>query len=209
VAFPPSPPSLARLVRPVLVAVVFCLGLHAPLDAETLDLSQLPPQWQALLQTLRAQDNDCAQFSEERYRPFRRMPSSFSGEAQFDPEEGLTLHYTDPVTVTYELHEHGLTRINPDGDRREFEQPEVKALARVMQHALAFDWAALGAQYTAEGMLEEDDWQLTLSPREGSDSEQLGYRTVVLSGDAQQLTHLELQRSARERVEISFSPCRE
>lgn len=178
-----------------------------PLPAASLDLADLPGDWQRLLTGLREQSGECAAFEEARYRPFKRLPSNFAGEAHFAPELGLTLHYTQPVDVTYRLHAEGLTRINADGDRREFQQAEVQALAAVMRQALAFDWAALAEQYTADGQLGDGDWQLALSPRSEAESEALGYRTVKLAGNARELTRLELERSNRERVVITFTPC--
>jgi hypothetical protein len=214
-------PALGRAFkpfgRPVLrtsvIAVLAFLFATLAGAAET-DLLAVPahrvavddPAWQDLAGGLRAQTAVTADFTENRWFPFRRIPTVLKGEVRVSAEHGLSLHYLDPQEQTVIVDDRGMLVRTKAGDSVPPADPRAGAANAALLHVLQFDLRSLAEAFEIYGIRTGAAWKLALVPKDDALRRTLGQ--ISIEGEGAAVRRIELRRSALQRVEIAVDPPR-
>lgn len=199
-------------MRRLLTVLAFTLPSLAP-AAET-DLLVNPehrvaaddPAWKDLAGGLRAQQAITADFTENRWFPFRKIPTVLKGEARVSAEHGLSLHYLDPQEQTVIVDDRGMLVRTTAGDSTPPADRRAGAANSALLHVLRFDLRALTEAFEIYGTRDGAAWQLALVPKDDSLRRTLG--RISIDGEGAAVHRIELRRSAVQRVEILIAPPR-
>jgi hypothetical protein len=194
------------------IFTVLALALAPPLAAADTDLLVAPahllapddPAWQDLAAGLRAQTAVTADFTENRWFPFKKTPTVLTGEVRVSAGHGLSLHYLDPAGQTVVIDDRGLLVRSASGDTVPPADPRAGAANAALLHVLRFDLRTLADTFAVYGRRTGTAWQLALVPKDADLRRTLGQ--VAIEGDGTAVRRIELRRSALQRVEILVSP---
>ncbi len=162
------------------------------------------PAWKDVASGLQAEKSVTATFTENRWFPFRKIPTVLRGESRVSAEHGLSLHYTDPKEQIVIIDDKGmLTRAN-SRDTPAPDDPRAGAANSALLHALRFDLAALSKTFDLYGTRTGAAWQLAMLPKDDSLRRTLG--RISIEGEGPTVRRIELRRSPVQRVEILIAP---
>jgi hypothetical protein len=161
-------------------------------------------EWAPLIQRMAAKGPVVAAFTERRYFPFRREPTTLRGVMRFVPGKGLSLQYTDPEPSILIADAEGLLLRDKDGRNQSLpaDSRESGAIASLLP-IMRFDLAALYPRFLVRARHEDPGWRFTFTPRNADVARSLG--EIALAGVGTQVTHIEFRHSASTRVEIDDS----
>jgi hypothetical protein len=164
------------------------------------------PGWGALSRELRGQANVAADFTEERWFSFKRTPTVLRGEVRISAEHGLSLHYLDPEEQIVIVDERGSLLRSAAGDRALPADPRAGAANFALLHLLRLDLGPLDTDFELYGQRTGPAWTIVLVPRADDLRRALGQ--ISVEGEGTSVRHIELRRSATQRVEIAVTPPR-
>ena len=156
--------------------------------------------WKDIATGLQAEKAVTTTFVENRWFPFRKVPTVLRGESRVSAEHGLSLHYTEPKAQLILLAAPGMLTRTAAGDTAAPADPRAGAANSALLHALRFDLAALAGTFDLYGTRTGDTWQLALVPKEDSLRRTLG--RIAIEGEGVAVRRIEFRRSAVQRVEI-------
>ncbi len=167
-----------------------------------LRLSVNPPDpgWQDLFQVLRRRATVEAPFQEQRWFPFRKRPVVLTGVVRIDATHGLSLHYERPQERTVIIDEHGMLVREKGRDTVPPADPRASLADSALLHVLRFDFAALAGDFELYGRRTGPEWSMALVPRAHHLRRTLG--AILVAGQDDRVTRIQLRRSATERVDI-------
>ena len=158
-------------------------------------------EWLSLFGALGSRRVVVAEFSEQRWFPFKKIPVVLKGVMRLAPDLGMSLNYTEPEQRTIIIDARGLILREADGREREIpSDPAALAAASAMLPILNFDWQKLDRNFLVYAARDGEDWRLDFVPRDSQLASRLG--RIVASGQGVLMRHLEFRRSALQRVEI-------
>lgn len=164
------------------------------------------PAWQDLAAGLRASKAITADFTENRWFPFRKIPTVLKGEVRVSAGQGLSLHYVDPQEQTVIIDDRGMLVRTAAGDGTPPADPRADAANSALLHVLRFDLRSLAEAFEIYGTREGAAWKLALVPKDDSLRHTLGQ--IAIEGDGAAVSRIELRRSVVQRVEIIIAPPR-
>lgn len=194
---------------------LLCLLLVSPLvaaSAEDTDALVTPahqlnpddPAWKDIASGLQAEKSVTATFTENRWFPFRKIPTVLRGESRVSAEHGLSLHYTDPKEQIVIIDDKGLLTRTNARDTVAPDDPRAGAANSALLHVLRFDLAGLAKTFDLYGARAGAAWQLALVPKDDSLRRTLG--RISIEGEGPAVRRIELRRSPVQRVEILIAP---
>lgn len=190
---------------------VLCAGLttgraaakEAPTDpAPRLILAA--PEWSDLTAAFARHPDITADFTEQRYFPFKKKPVELQGEVRVSAARGLSLHYTAPEVRTVILDEQGVLIRAAAGEKAPPADPRAAAANNALRHVLRFDLAALEPDFELYGQRDGDGWTLQLVPR--TDTLRRSVGRITVTGLAATIRHIEIRRTAKQAVVILIDP---
>ena len=195
--------------------LLLSLGFAAPLlaapaeDADALvapahQLKADDPAWTDIASGLQAERSVTAAFTENRWFPFRKIPTVLRGESRVSADHGLSLHYTDPKEQIVIIDDKGLLTRATSRDTVAPEDPRAGAANSALLHVLRFDLAGLAKTFELYGVRTGAAWQLALVPKDDSLRRTLG--RISIEGEGPAVRRIELRRSPVQRVEILIAP---
>lgn len=201
--------SLLRIVFFVMAGAAFAADENLIVRPETLLADPAhDPAWSDLFARLASNKTRFSRFEERRYFPFRKTPVVLQGEIRIVPERGLSLRYLQPEPRVMIVDSKGL--LMRDGEGRERAAPSdsrAQAITSAMVSVLRFDLPALQKSFAVHGRREGALWTLAFVPRDPALAEMIG--TLVVSGENARLDRIEMNKSAKQRVEILISETQE
>ncbi|HWA08918.1 MAG TPA: outer membrane lipoprotein carrier protein LolA [Opitutaceae bacterium] len=162
------------------------------------------PAWRELAGGLRAQAAVTATFTENRWFPFRKVPTVLKGEVRVSAGHGLSLHYRDPQEQTVIIDDQGMLVRGPKGDNAPPAGAEAAAANSALLHVLRFDLRGLAETFDLYGTRTDTAWRLALVPKDDALRRTLG--RIAIEGAGPAVRRIELRRSAVQRVEILIDP---
>ena len=199
-----------RLSLLAVLAALYALNAAAaaddPLVAPAHFLQPDDPAWSDLLHHADRPSAITADFQENRWFPFKKIPVVLKGEVRVSAEHGLSLHYLAPDEHIIILDRQGLLVRQTSGDRSPPADPRTAAANSALLHVLSFDLRPLADRFELYGRREGDAWNIALVPRDPDLRSTLGQISVAGEGPA--VRRIELRRSALQRVEILVDPPR-
>lgn len=194
-----------------LLPLFFAAALSAPAAAETdslvapaHELNASDPAWKDIASGLQAEKSVTAAFTENRWFPFRKVPTVLRGESRVSAEHGLSLHYTDPTEQIVIIDDQGMLTRTASRDTTPPDDPRAGAANSALLHVLRFDLAALARTFDLYGVRTGTAWQLALVPKDDSLRRTLG--RISIEGEDAAVRRIELRRSPVQRVEILIAP---
>jgi len=163
--------------------------------------------WRPLIDQLAAKGPVVAEFTERRFFPFRREPMVLKGVLRISPARGLSLEYTGPEESVLIADSAGIILRDNDGRSREMpsgsrQTGAIESLLPIMR----FDLAALYPKFAIRAYRSGADWRFEFTPRDAETAGTLG--SISVAGAGTDVNHLELKRSATQRVEIEVGETR-
>jgi hypothetical protein len=191
---------------------LLCIPVAGAAPAEDADALVAPshqlgvndPAWKDIATGLQAEKAVTTTFVENRWFPFRKVPTVLRGESRVSAEHGLSLHYTEPKEQIVIIDGQGMLTRTAAGDTAAPADPRAEAANSALLHALRFDLAALAGTFDLYGIRTGDTWQLALVPKDDSLRRTLG--RIAIEGEGAAVRRIELRRSAVQRVEILIAP---
>lgn len=162
------------------------------------------PAWRDIATGLQAEKSVTAAFTENRWFPFRKIPTVLRGESRVSAEHGLSLHYTDPKEQIIIIDDQGLLTRTNSRDATPPDDPRAGAANSALLHVLRFDLAGLAKTFDLYGVRTGAAWQLALVPKDDSLRRTLG--RISIEGEGPAVRRIELRRSPVQRVEILIAP---
>ena len=162
------------------------------------------PAWQELTGGLRALTAVTAEFTENRWFPFRKIPTVLKGESRVSAEHGLSLHYRNPQEQTIIIDDRGMLVRTTAGDSTPPANAQADAANSALLHVLRFDLRPLAETFEIYGVRTGAAWQLALVSKDDSLRRTLG--RISIEGEGTAVRRIELRRSAVQRVEILIAP---
>lgn len=162
------------------------------------------PAWKDISSGLQAEKSVTATFTENRWFPFRKIPTVLRGESRVSAEHGLSLHYTDPQEQTVIIDDKGLLARTHSRDTVAPDDPRAGAANSALLHVLRFDLASLAKTFDLYGARTGAAWQLALVPKDDALRRTLG--RISIEGEGPAVRRIELRRSPVQRVEILIAP---
>ncbi len=201
------PAALVVRRRPSLAALLLVLSFASFLPAATPPrLAPDDPAWSDLALGFSTKPDATADFSEQRFFPFRKTPLALTGVSRVSATRGLSLDYLTPEKRTVILDLQGVLVRQPDGDTPAPSDPRALAANRALVHVLRFDLAALATDFELFGERTAPAWTLTLVPRTADLRRTLA--EIVVTGEATEVRRIVIRRSAKQSVEITVGPAR-
>lgn len=176
--------------------------------SRAVNVSQPTAPWQSLIAKLQQKGDIYAQFTENRYLPFKKIPVVLKGEIRLSRERGMSLHYTSPEARTLVVDGKGV--LMRDGSNRTRELPaDANALAATtaLLHVMRFDLAPLSEQFSLYAAGNADTWHFAFEPRQEALSKTLS--RILVTGEQEQVRRIIMRKSALQRVEIEIGATRE
>lgn len=199
---------MTRSLRLALVVAGMSAGparADGPVDAAH-RIAPEDPGWSELGGELRARACIAADFTEERWFPFKRTPTVLHGEVRISADRGLSLSYLDPDRQVVIIDAKGSLLRSQAGDRALPADPRADAANLAMLHLLRLDLGALARDFELYGQRKGPQWTITLVPRSDDLRRSLG--RISVEGEGGAVRRIELRRSATQRVEILVAPPR-
>jgi len=186
--------------------LVAALGTHAaeadPLVNPAHRLAPGAPEWSDLIEQFGRKPDTTADFTEQRFFPFKSKPVELKGEVRVSRERGLSLHYAEPEERTVIMDAQGLLIRERGADRAPPADPRANAANAALGHVLRFEFAALDREFELYGQRDGASWTIVLVPVAETLRRNLGRITVT--GEDAAVRHIEIRRSARQAVEIAI-----
>ena len=158
-------------------------------------------EWVPLLSRLATQGSIVSNFSEQRWFPFKKTPTTLQGEMRYSPDYGLSLRYTQPEEKMMILDETGLLMRDGKGRQRSApSDPKNPDFAHSLLSIMRFDQETLRQNFTIHGARDGSDWRLDLVPRDKEQLKRLGTVTIWGAGDL--VRRMEFRRAANQRIEV-------
>jgi hypothetical protein len=198
-------PGLALVFAAILAAAVRA-DEPAALTDPAHRVARNDPGWGELAGEIRGRASVAADFTEERWFPFKKTPTVLHGEVRISADRGISLHYLDPEEQTVIIDERGSLLRSAAGDRAPPDDPRAGAANFALLHMLRLDLAALEPEFELYGKRAGPAWTLVLVPRADDLRRALGQ--IAVEGLGAAVRHIELRRSATQRVEITVAPPR-
>jgi hypothetical protein len=163
--------------------------------------------WRPLFAELGARRSILSMFTEHRWFPFRKVPVVLKGEMRMLPDQGVSLHYTEPEERTVVMDTRGLLIREAGGRQKEVpSDPRVPAASTALLPILRFDWEKLERVFVVHAARDGERWRLDFVPRDPQLAGTIG--RIIARGGGLSLEHLEFRRSAMQRVEILIGETR-
>lgn len=197
--------------RRLFAPLILILGLSVVFAEETdslvtpaHQLNASDPAWKDIASGLQAEKSVTATFTENRWFPFRKVPTVLRGESRVSAEHGLSLHYTDPQEQIVIIDDQGMLTRTASHDTTPPDDPRAGAANSALLHVLRFDLAALAKTFDLYGARTDASWQLALVPKDESLRRTLG--RISIEGEGAAVRRIELRRSPVQRIEILIAP---
>lgn len=163
-------------------------------------LEPTAPAWRDLIAAFGHNPDSTAEFTEQRFFPFKQQPVELQGESRVSATRGLSLHYTKPEDRTVILDEKGVLLRAPAGEKAPAADPRAAAANAALLNVLRFDFAALEQDFEIYGEREGEAWQLALVPR--TDGLRRSVGRIAVAGSGVTVSRIEIRRSARQAIVI-------
>jgi glycosyltransferase involved in cell wall biosynthesis len=208
-------PALLRHRREWRAAgLLLCLVLVLPGQAAESDplvnpehrLPPAAPAWGDLIAAFARNPDITADFTEQRFFPFKKQPVELSGEVRVSSRHGLSLRYTTPDERTVILDDQGVLIRAPAGEKAPLADPRAAAANAALLNVLRFDFVTLEKDFELYGQRDGTAWTLVLVPRTEALRRSVGRITVA--GDGASVSRIEIRRSAKQAILISIAPPR-
>jgi len=167
------------------------------------EISPTAPEWADLVSAFAHHPDTTADFTEQRFFPFKRNPVELKGEVRVSAEHGLSLHYLVPEERIVILDARGVLVRDASGDQAAPADPHAAAANDALLHILRFDFAALGHDFVLSGWREGASWKLTAVPRTDELRYNLGW--IAVTGEDATVRHIEIRRSTKQAIEIAIA----
>lgn len=193
----------------LLLLLVAGPGQAAEADPLVTAEHRLPPAapaWSDLIGAFAGNPDITADFTEQRFFPFKKEPVELRGEVRVSKPHGLSLHYTAPEVRTVILDDRGVLIRAPAGEKTPPADPRAAAANAALLKVLRFDFAALEQDFELYGRREGTTWTLALLPRTDALRRSVGRLTVT--GDGAAISRIEIRRTARQAILIAIAPPR-
>jgi len=159
--------------------------------------------WRAHFQKLATQGGVYSQFEEFRYLPFKKTPVVLTGEMRLSPERGLSLRYLKPEENLIAIDEKGILVRDAKGRTRDVGgDPRAKGATSTLLQVLRFDLGTLQRDFFVYGAKEGLAWQLAFEPKPEALALDSSLGRIVVRGQEETVSIIELRRSERQRIEI-------
>jgi hypothetical protein len=193
-----------------LLVIVFAGGaLAAEIEALTVPANRIAvddPAWKELAVGFSRRPDATAEFSEQRFFPFRRAPVELKGESRVSATRGLSLHYTAPEERIVILDTKGMLVRDKRGETSAPDDPRAAAANAALVEVLRFDLTALDKAFELYGQREGAAWKLAFVPRAASLRRSVG--VILVAGMADALNRIEIRRAANQHIDIKIGPPR-
>lgn len=200
----PSPPVPAASTPAVSSAAAAAPVSDSPAITDPLH----DPLWHDLFAQLAPARSRLAQFEEKRFFPFRTEPTVLTGEIRLMPGHGLSLHYVTPAQSIVIVDAQGVLLRDQHGrERAAPNDSRAQAVSGALFDVLRFDVAALRHSFALRGRRDGSRWTLVFAPRDTVLSDLIG--DIAVSGHDALVDRIVLEKSARQRIEISLHDTRE
>jgi len=170
-----------------------------------LDLQQLEPKWHELFERLRGVENIQAKFVEQRFFRFRQAPKSYVGEFRKSADGAVSLAYTDPrkAMVVHVGESYAYYRKDDEDVAAIPNMSSQRESLGLFPVLVGMRFEVLAQLYDLYGNYDtEDGWMLVLQQK---DEAEVDYRRIGLTGTARTVLEIELQKSPKQRIQISLS----
>jgi len=198
-----------RTAALTLALLVLCVRPGRAAEPEPLvnpahRLAPAAPEWTDLISAFARNPDITADFTEQRFFPFKKEPVELKGEVRVSATRGLSLHYTAPAETTVILDPQGVLIRAARGEKAPPADPRAAAANAALLHLLRFDLAALAQDFELYGQCDPASWTLVLVPR--TETLQRSVGRITATGAAATIRHIEIRRSARQAVVINIEP---
>jgi hypothetical protein len=180
-------------------------GADAPATLLSADTGE--GEWGPLIEQLASKGAVEANFTEKRYFPFHRGPTTLKGILRFSPAKGLSLQYTDPEPNVLIADSDGLLLRDKEGRTQGLpaDSRETGAIASLLP-IMSFRLAALYPRFVIHVRHDGPGWRFDFTPRSADIAGSLG--DISIGGTGAEVTHIEFRHSASTRVEIEVHELR-
>lgn len=171
-------------------------------DVAPLDIEAPGPEWQALLDTMRATERVAAPFVEHRSFAFRKEPKQYAGVFRKESDGRISLAYTEPEAMALHIGDDFAYYRKGDGSiRRIPESKAQQASIRLLPKLLNFDLHSMAQQYAIAGGFDGESWLLVFTAKADVD---VPYREMRINGLGAAVESIELLKSSRQKVRIQM-----
>ncbi|HEX2861271.1 MAG TPA: glycosyltransferase [Lacunisphaera sp.] len=177
-----------------------------PLVAPEYLLPPSAPAWGDMIAAFANNPDITADFTEQRYFPFKKEPVALQGEVRVSGPRGLSLHYTAPEERTVILDDQGVLIRVPAGEKAVPPDPRAAAANAALLKVLRFDLVALQQDFELYGRRDGATWTLGLVPR--TDALRRSVGRIVVEGTEAAVSRIEIRRTARQAILIRMGPPR-
>lgn len=199
---------MKRLFTLCFALLVLASGLRAAeVDTLTVAANRVAvddPAWTALAAAFGRRTDGTADFTEQRFFPFRKAPVELKGESRASATRGLSLHYTAPEERIVIMDTQGLLVRDKRGETNAPDDPRATAATAALVQVLRFDLAALAKTFDLYGTREGAGWRLAFVPRAADVRRAVG--TILVAGQADAIERIEIRRSASQHIAIRIGP---
>lgn len=161
------------------------------------------PEWKELVTALAHKPDTMAEFTEQRFFPFKRKPVELRGEARVSGARGLSLHYTEPEERIVIFDDQGILLRGAAGEKTPPSDPRAAAANEALRHVLRFDFAALEKDFELYGRRDGAAWQIALVAR--TDELRRSVGRIEVRGEDTAVRHIEIRRSAKQAIVIDLT----
>jgi hypothetical protein len=197
-----------KAFRVALLAAAVGTGLRgADEPATLLSADTGEGEWRPLIDQLASKGAVVANFTEKRYFPFHRGPTTLKGVLRFSPAKGLSLQYTEPEPSVLIADAEGLLLRDKEGRTQGLpaDSRETGAIASLLP-IMSFNLAALYPRFAIHARHDGPGWRFDFTPRNADIAGSLG--DISIGGAGPEVTHIEFRHSASTRVEIDVAELR-
>ena len=198
----------------VRISLLVFLGListtraaeHGALVDPANRLAPNDPTWSDLAAAFARNPDGTAEFSEQRFFPFKKTPAELKGEVRLSTKRGLSLHYTSPDDHTVVIDDQGMLLRQPNGETSTPPDPRAAAANAALVQVLRFDLAGLSASFEIFGRRDGPIWALALIPRAEDMRRVIG--EIDVAGEKAAVQRITIRRTAKQYIEILVGPPR-
>jgi hypothetical protein len=189
----------------LLLVVVFAGAPVGGIAADTLvtpehRLPPAAPAWRDLIAAFATNSDITADFTEQRFFPFKKAPVVLQGEVRVSSARGLSLHYRSPDERTVILDDQGVLIRAPAGEKAPPPDPRAAAANAALLNILRFDLAALEQDFELYGSRDVTAWTLGLVPR--TDALRRSVGRISVQGGGAAINRIEIRRTERQAIII-------
>ncbi|WP_404420649.1 outer membrane lipoprotein carrier protein LolA [Thalassospira australica] len=151
---------IRRLIAPLATAALLAAGMTGTARADNIPAPSTINQDQYL----------GGSFTMDRHLDGFEKPLTSNGDFVLSPTKGLVWRTLQPFPGTTILDDHGITRIDDQGNRDELARgDQFRQFVELISAVLAGNWQPLEQRFDiAKGTTESDAWQVSLTPKDGS-----------------------------------------